>query len=90
MKEIKAIEAFGTPYMTQAKEVELESRLFVTAIAGISILADDWRGATAEEKAEWQAEMEKLRPIEARETNIADGVEGFWDSVSQTFVEPIS
>ena len=60
MKEIKAIEAFGTPYMTQSAEVELESRLFVTAISGINISADDWRGATAEEKAEWQAEMDRL------------------------------
>lgn len=62
MKQIKAIEAFGTPYMTQSAEVELESRLFVTAISGISISTESWRGATAEEKAEWQAEMDKLRP----------------------------
>lgn len=63
MKEIKAMEAFGTRYMTQSAEVELESRLYVTAISGKSISADDWRGATAEEKAEWQAEMEKKRPM---------------------------
>lgn len=63
MKQIKAIEAFGTPYMTQAKEVELEQRLFVTAISGKRITIADWRGASAEEKAEWQAEMDKLRPI---------------------------
>lgn len=63
MKQIKAIEAFGTPYMTQAKEVELENRIFVTAISGKSITIADWRGASAEEKAEWQAEMDKLRPI---------------------------
>lgn len=72
MKEIKAIEAFGTPYMTQSAEVELESRLFVTAISGISISADGWRGATAEEKAEWQAEMDKLMPIEASETDLTE------------------
>lgn len=72
MKEIKAAEAFGTPYMTQSAEVELESRLFVTAISGISISAEDWRGATAEEKAEWQAEMEKLRPMEASVTNLTE------------------
>lgn len=65
MKQIKAIEVFGTPYMTQSVEVETENRLFVTAISGIGISTDDWRGATAEEKAEWQAEMDKLRPIEA-------------------------
>lgn len=72
MKQIKAIEAFGTPYMTQSAEVEFESRLFVTAISGISISVDDWRGATAEEKAEWQAEMDKLRPIEASVTNLTE------------------
>ena len=66
MKEIKATEAFGTPYMTQSAEVELESRLFVTAISGISISADDWRGATAEEKAEWQEEMDKLNKLDIR------------------------
>lgn len=60
---IKAVDAFGTPYMTQAKEVELEQRLFVTAISGISISIDNWRGATAEEKAEWQREIEKKRPM---------------------------
>ena len=63
MKEIKAIEAFGTPYMTQAKEVELEQRLFVSAISGINPSLNDWRGATAEEKAEWQKEMDKMRPM---------------------------
>jgi hypothetical protein len=63
MKEIKATEAFGTPYMTQSTEVELEQRLFVTAISGKVVTENDWRGATAEEKAEWQAEMDKLRPI---------------------------
>lgn len=70
MKEIKATKAFGTPYMTQSAEVELESRLYVTAISGINISAEDWRGATAEEKAEWQAEMDKLMPIEASVTNL--------------------
>lgn len=63
MKEIKAIEAFGTPYMTQSAEVELEQRLFVTAISGKVVTENDWRGATAKEKAEWQKEMEKLNPI---------------------------
>ena len=67
MKQIQAIEAFGTPYMTQANEVELGQRLFVTAISGKSITIADWRGASAEEKAEWQAEMDKLRPIVKKE-----------------------
>lgn len=72
MIEIKAINEYGTPYMTQSAEVELESRLYVTAISGISISADDWRGATAEEKAEWQAEMDKLRPMEASVTDLTE------------------
>ena len=63
MNEITAMEAFGTPYMTQSAEVELESRLFVTAISSKSITIADWCGATAEEKAEWKDEMDKLRPI---------------------------
>ena len=72
MRQIKATEAFGTPYMTQSAEVELESRLFVTAISGKHISTNDWRGATAEEKAEWQAELDKLRPIEASVTDLAE------------------
>lgn len=67
MKQIKATEVFGTPYMTQSAEVELEQRLFVTAISGKSITIADWRGASAEEKADWQAEMDKLRPIVKKE-----------------------
>lgn len=61
---IKAVEAFGTPYMTQAKEVELEQRIFVSAISGINITISNWRGATVDEKAEWHSKMEKKRPIE--------------------------
>lgn len=72
MIQIKAIEAFGTPHMTQSAEVELESRLYVTAISGKSISADDWRGATAEEKAEWQAEMDKLMPMEVGVTDLTE------------------
>lgn len=63
MKQITAIEAFGTPYMTQSADVELENRLFVTAISSKAVTENDWRGATAEEKAEWQEEMDKLMPI---------------------------
>lgn len=63
VKEITAINEFGTPYMTQSAEVELEQRLYISAISGISVSASDWRGATAEEKAEWEKEMEKLNPL---------------------------
>lgn len=70
MKQIKAIEAFGTPYMTQSAEVELESRLFVTAISSKVVNAEDWRGATTEEKADWQKEMDKLMPNLDKTINI--------------------
>lgn len=60
MKEIKAINEFATPYMTQSAEVELEQRLYISAISGISVSASDWRGATADEKAVWEKEMETL------------------------------
>lgn len=63
MKQITAIEAFDTPYMTQSAEVVLEQRLYVTAVSGKVVNESDWRGATAEEKAEWQEEMDKLRPV---------------------------
>ena len=49
--------------MTQSAEVELEQRLYVTAISGKVVTENDWRGATAVEKAEWQKEMDKLRPM---------------------------
>lgn len=67
MKEIRAIEAFGTPYMTQSTKVEFTSRMYITAILGKHISVEDWRGATAEEKAEWQAEMDKLRSLKESE-----------------------
>lgn len=62
MKEIKAIDKFGTPYMTQSAEVELEQRLYISAISGLVVSPSDWRGATAEEKAEWQVEMDAKYP----------------------------
>ena len=61
MKEIKAIEAFGTPYMTQSAEVELEQRLFVTAISSKSITIAYWRGASAEEREKWQKELDAMQ-----------------------------
>lgn len=67
MKEIKAMEAFGTPYMTQAEELPIEERRYCTRALGKNVSLTDYRGATAEEKAEWQAEMDKLRPIVKKE-----------------------
>lgn len=62
MNKMKATEVFGTPYMTQSAEVEITSRMYISAISGIFSI-DDWRGATAEEKAEWQMAMAKKRPM---------------------------
>ena len=51
MKEIKAREGY---YLTQS--VEVEDRIFVTAIKGANINEEDWREATAEEKEEFYKE----------------------------------
>ena len=58
MKEIVAMEAFGTPYMTQAEDLPINERGYWTRIAGAEVTAEGLRGATANEKAEWQAEMD--------------------------------
>jgi hypothetical protein len=56
--EIKAEEAFGTPYMTQySAEVQIEQRLYISRILGGAVSIGDWRGATAEEKETWEIEM---------------------------------
>lgn len=56
--EIKAEEAFGTPYMTQySTEVPIEQRVYISRILGGSVSIGDWRGATAEEKENWEIEM---------------------------------
>lgn len=54
MKEIKAKEGM---YLTQVKEVE--DRIYVTAIKGISINEADWRDATLEEKEEYEQLMQE-------------------------------
>lgn len=66
MKEIKAMEVFGTPYMTQAEELPIEERGYWSRIAGVNIAVEDYRGATAEEREEWKKEIEKLNPINIR------------------------
>ena len=50
MKEIKAREGY---YLTQVAEVG-ETRLFLTAIKGVSINEEDWREATEQEKNDYQ------------------------------------
>lgn len=53
MKEIKAKEGM---YLTQVKDVE--DRIFVKAIKGISINEVDWRDATLEEKETFDKQRE--------------------------------
>lgn len=60
MKEIKAVEVYGTPYMTQYENVKIENRIYVTAISGIEVSESDWRGASLEEKDKWQEEMDDM------------------------------
>lgn len=62
--EIKAEEAFGTPYMTQySAEVPIEQRVYISRILGGSVSIGDWRGATTEEKDAWQKEIEELNNL---------------------------
>ena len=56
MKEIKAKEGM---YLTQV--VEVENRVFVTALKGVNINEADWRDATLEEKESWEKAHEKVR-----------------------------
>lgn len=63
MKEIVAMEVFGTPYMTQAEELPMSERGYWTRMAGVDVSAEGLRGASAEEREAWKKEMEKLNPL---------------------------
>ena len=54
------MEAFGTPYMTQAEELPIEERGYWSRIIGAEASADGLRGATAEEREAWAEELNKL------------------------------
>ena len=60
MKELKARTGY---YLTQAAEVG-DNRQFITAIKGVNVVEEDWREATAEEKAAYEIAQEN------KETNI--------------------
>lgn len=66
MKEIKAMEAFGTPYMTQAEDVSIEERGYWTRVSGKSVSITNYRGATAEEREEWQKELDEKQAEEQK------------------------
>ena len=63
MNEIIAMEEFGTPYMTQAEEVPIEMRGYWSRIIGVNATAEGLRGATAEEREEWQKDLDMLNPL---------------------------
>ena len=60
MKEIIAQEVFGTPYMTQAAEVEVQDRTYCCRAMGVNVRAEDYRGASAEEKEAHDKMIEEL------------------------------
>jgi hypothetical protein len=55
MIEIKSREGY---YLTQVGEVG-ENRVYVTAIKGMNVNAEEWREATEEEKNEYERKMQK-------------------------------
>lgn len=61
MREIVAMEVFGTPYMTQAEELSIEERGYWSRIAGADVTTEEYRGATAEEREEWQKELDAMQ-----------------------------
>ena len=61
MKEIKAMEAFGTPYMTQAEDVSIEERGYWTRVSSKNVVIENYRGASAEEREEWQKELDAMQ-----------------------------
>jgi hypothetical protein len=61
MKEIKAIEVFGTPYITQAEDVSIEQRGYWTRVSGKNVTIENYRGATNEEREEWQKELDAMQ-----------------------------
>jgi len=52
---MKTISASENHYLTQARVDSEESRIFVRKISGAALNEADWREATPEEKAEWEA-----------------------------------
>lgn len=63
MREIVAMEVFGTPYMTQAEDLPINERGYWSRIAGVEVSAEGLRGASAEERDNWLNELEKLNAI---------------------------
>lgn len=62
MREIVAQEVFGTPYMTQAAEVEVQDRTYCRKAMGVNVIVEDYRGASAEEKDAHDKMIEEITP----------------------------
>ena len=62
MKEIIAKEVFGTPYMTQAAEVEVQDRTYCRRAMGMNVQVENYRGATQEEKEAHDKMIEEITP----------------------------
>lgn len=60
MKEIIAKEVFGTPYMTQAAEVDVQDRTYCSRAMGMFVQVENYRGATQEEKDAHDKMIEEL------------------------------
>lgn len=60
MKEIIAMEAFGTPYMTQAEDLSIEQRGYWTRVRGAEVDKESYRGASREERDAWKSMLDAM------------------------------
>lgn len=60
MREIIAEEIFGTLYMTQAAEVDVQDRTYCRRAMGMNVQVENYRGATQEEKEAHDKMIEEL------------------------------
>lgn len=74
MKEITAMEAFGTPYMTQAEDLPIESRAYWTRIRGKDASVEGLRGASAEEREAWRKELDEYNNINREDYGKNQGI----------------
>ena len=62
MREVIAQEVFGTPYMTQSAEVEVQDRTYCRRAMGMNVQVENYRGATQEEKESHDKMIEEITP----------------------------
>jgi len=61
---MNTIKASAEHFLTQSAVENEDNRIFVREISGMGINEADWREATPEEKAEWEAEHPTEEPTE--------------------------